>query len=57
VTICNQDGDSFETEVIECDAEVDFVVVLSKDPLVSEAPVIGIPCKLERYVLLVNFHS
>jgi hypothetical protein len=57
VTIFNQDGDSFETEVIACNPTVDFVVVLSKDPLVSQAPVIKYPCKLERYVLLVTFYS
>jgi hypothetical protein len=57
VTIFNQAGRRFETEVIECNKEVDYVVVLSKDPLVSQPPMIKHACKLERYVLLVTFYS
>lgn len=55
MTICNQEGKKFETKVIECDAEVDFIVVHSEVPLVSKPPTIGIPRKLERYILLVAF--
>ncbi|KAE9547332.1 hypothetical protein FO519_009455 [Halicephalobus sp. NKZ332] len=52
VIICDQEGRKFETKVVESDAEVDFVVVKSEVPLVSKPPVIGIPRKLERYILL-----
>jgi len=52
VTIYNQEGERFETDVVECDAEVDFVVVHSEVPLVAESPIIGWPHKLERYILL-----
>ncbi|KAE9551232.1 hypothetical protein FO519_005543 [Halicephalobus sp. NKZ332] len=52
VIIYNQEGQKFETKVVECDPEVDFVVVRSEVPLVSKPPVIGWPRKLERYILL-----
>lgn len=40
--------------VVESDSEVDFIVVRSEEPLVGTAPVIGLPRKMERYVLLVS---
>ncbi|CAJ0957768.1 unnamed protein product, partial [Mesorhabditis belari] len=52
VTICNQEGQKFETKVVECDAEIDFIVVHSDVPLVSKPPIIEFPKKLERYILL-----
>ena len=53
--IYNQEGQKFETKVVESDAEVDFVVVKSEVPLVHKPPVIGYPRTLERYILLVTF--
>lgn len=55
MTICDQEGKKFETKVIDGDAEVDFIVVHSEVSLVSKPPIIGIPRKLERYILLVAF--
>jgi len=52
VTIRNQAGQMFGTKLVHCDADVDFIVVYSEFPLVSVPPVIGLPRKLERYILL-----
>ncbi|CAI2349848.1 unnamed protein product [Caenorhabditis sp. 36 PRJEB53466] len=52
VIICNQSGSEFETRIVMCNAEMDFVVVFSEVELVPTSPRIALPRTLERYILL-----
>ncbi|PIC53262.1 hypothetical protein B9Z55_003041 [Caenorhabditis nigoni] len=52
VTICNQEGQEFQTKVIVCNADVDYVIVFSEVPLVPVAPTTVLPNRLEPYVVL-----
>ncbi|KAI6173703.1 hypothetical protein M3Y98_01110300 [Aphelenchoides besseyi] len=52
VTICSQAGQEFPTQLIECNADMDYVVVRSEVPLVLVPQTISLPRKLERYILL-----
>jgi len=52
VVIYNQEEQMFQTQLIMCNADMDFVVVRSEVPLVPVAPTICFPRKLERYILL-----
>uniref|UniRef100_A0A1I7T0D5 Protease Do-like 14 n=2 Tax=Caenorhabditis tropicalis TaxID=1561998 RepID=A0A1I7T0D5_9PELO len=52
MTICNQAGQEFQTKIVACNPEVDFVIVSSDVPFVTVAPRLCLPNKSERYILL-----
>lgn len=53
VVIFNQAGEKFETDVIELNSSIDYVVVRSKTDLISKAPDMDNIERFERYVLIV----